>query len=73
METAATYAVAQYLRMDRASLLFAFDNPRQKEHLFLDDAQKQQRRAIGNQRMIELALEVVQEYARVTLDGAAER
>ena len=63
METAATFAVAQYFGMDRASILFAFDNPRQKEHVLLDDAQKDQRRTEGNNRMIELVLEVVKEYS----------
>ena len=62
METAATFAVARYFDMDRASILFAFDNPRQKEHILLDDAQKAHRRVAGNARMIELALEVVKEY-----------
>ena len=62
METAATFAVAQYFGMDRASILYAFDNPRQKEHILLDDAQKSQRRTIGNERMIELALDMVKAY-----------
>ncbi|MCP4543549.1 MAG: hypothetical protein GY832_41075 [Chloroflexi bacterium] len=62
METATTFAVAKYFDMDRASLLFAFDNPRQKEHILLDDTQKQQRRAAANEHMIELVLKIVQEY-----------
>ena len=62
METAATFAVAKYFNMDRVSILFAFDNPRQKEHILLNDTQKDQRRAVGNRRMIELALEVVKRY-----------
>jgi len=62
METATTFAVAKHFNMDRASLLFAFDNPRQREHILLDDAQKQQRRTIGNNRMIELVLEIVKQY-----------
>lgn len=62
METATTFAVAKYFNMDRASILFAFDNPRQKEHILLDDAQKRQRRTIGNERMTELVLDIVREY-----------
>ena len=62
METAATFAVAQYFGMDRASLLFAFDNPREKAHILLDDAQKDELRTSGNNRMIELVLDVVKEY-----------
>ncbi len=62
METAATFAVAQYFGMDRASILFAFDNPRAKEHILLDDAQKDELRTAGNNRMIELVLEIVKEY-----------
>jgi purine-nucleoside phosphorylase len=62
METATAYAVARYFDMDRASLLYAFDNPRQKEHILLEDAEKEARRKIGNRAMIELALEVVKAY-----------
>lgn len=63
METATTFAVARYFNMDRASILFAFDNPRQREHILLDDAQKHHRRTIGNDRMIELVLQIVKEYS----------
>ncbi len=62
METAATFAVAKYFNMDRVSILYVFDNPRQKEHILLDDTQKDERRTAGNNRMIELVLEVVKEY-----------
>ena len=62
METAATFAVAKYFGMDRASVLYAFDNPRQKEHIFLEDSEKDERRAAGNQAMIELALEAIKRY-----------
>ena len=62
METAATFAVAKYFGMDRASVLYAFDNPRQKEHILLDDAGKNNRRRIGNSRMIEVVLETIKLY-----------
>ena len=62
METATTFAVAQYFNMDRASVLYAFDNPRQKEHILLDDAGKNNRRRIGNSRMIEVVLETIKLY-----------
>ena len=62
METAATFAVARYFDMDRVSILFAYDNPRRKKHILLDDAQKTHRCAAGNAWMIELALEVVRGY-----------
>jgi len=41
---------------------FAFDNPREKAHILLDDAQKDELRTAGNNRMIELVLEVAKEY-----------
>ena len=63
METAATFAVARYFGMDRASILYAFDNPRRKEHILLDDVESEKRRAVGNRRVIELALKLVKEYA----------
>lgn len=59
METAATFAVAQYFGMDRASILFTFDNPRQQDHILLDDALKDQRRKIGNAHMIAQALALI--------------
>jgi uridine phosphorylase len=64
METAATFAVAHYFGMDRASILYAFDNPRQREHILLDDAQKSRRREIGNERMIKVALDALRAYCR---------
>jgi len=63
METAATFAVACYFGMDRASILYAFDNPRKKEHIFLEDAEKNDRHRIGNEKMIEVVLEKVKQYA----------
>lgn len=62
METAATFAVARYFGMDRTSILYAFDNPRQKEHILLDDAGKNERRRIGNRKMIDTVLETVKLY-----------
>jgi len=69
METSATFAVAEHFGMDRASILFAFDNPRRKEHMLLEyalylmkEANKDKRRILGNRRMIELAFGIVKEY-----------
>ncbi len=61
METAATFAVAEHFGMDRVSLLFAFDNPRHSGHL-LHEADKTERRALGNQRMTELAFEIIRNW-----------
>ena len=63
METAATFAVAQYFGMDRASILYTFDNPRQKEHILLNDAEKDKLRKEGNRKMIEMVLELIGTYA----------
>jgi uridine phosphorylase len=62
METATVFAVAEHFGMDRASILFGFDNPRQKSHILLTDAQKDARRERGNQAMIELAVALVRDY-----------
>lgn len=35
METATTFAIAQYLGMDLAFILCVFANPRQKKHIFM--------------------------------------
>lgn len=62
METATTFAVAEHFGMDRASILFGFDNPRNKSHILLTDAEKDARRALGNQAMIELALAAIRDF-----------
>jgi purine-nucleoside phosphorylase len=63
METAATYAVAEHFGMDRLSILYAFDNPRRREHLLLSDSAKDDRRAAANARMKELALNLAVEIS----------
>jgi ribosomal protein S18 acetylase RimI-like enzyme/purine-nucleoside phosphorylase len=55
METAATYAVAEHFGMERVAILYGFDNPRRREHLLVSDADKDVRRAAGNERMRQLA------------------
>ena len=62
LETAATFAVAKHFGMDRTSLLYVFDNPRRKEHIFLDDAERAERRRLGNARMMELVLDLIRAY-----------
>ncbi len=58
METATTYAVAEHFGMERLALLYVFDNPRHGDHLLLTDADRDVRRARGNARMWELALDL---------------
>jgi len=55
-------AVAEHFGMERASILFGFDNPRQKEHMLLSDAEKDARRGRANAAMIELALIAIRSY-----------
>lgn len=62
METSATFTVAEYFGMDRLSILFAYDCPRKQEHLFMSDADKDERRRQGNHRMMELAFRTVKKY-----------
>lgn len=62
METAATFAVARYFSMERSSILYAFDNPRQKEHILLNDAEKDERHKFGNGQMIDMVLEMIKHY-----------
>lgn len=65
METSATFAVAQHFGMDRVSILFAFDNPRCREHILIEDVDKDKLRILGNSRMMELAFEIVEKYSAV--------
>jgi uridine phosphorylase len=66
METAATFAVAEHFGMDRISILFAFDNPRESSHLLIDELDKSERRAEGNCRMNELAFALIRDYGRLS-------
>ena len=58
LETAATFAVAKYYGMRRASILTVFDNPRHGAHLALTEAEKQDARARGEIVALEIALEL---------------
>jgi purine-nucleoside phosphorylase len=62
METATALAVAEHFGMDSFAIHFAFDNPRRKEHMLLNEPEKDERRKSGNQRMIQIALAVIREY-----------
>lgn len=65
METAAAFAVAEYFGMQRLSLLFAFDNPSQGEHILLNEAQKQKQRLLGEKIMLEMVFSLVEYYERM--------
>jgi purine-nucleoside phosphorylase/ribosomal protein S18 acetylase RimI-like enzyme len=72
MEAAATYAVAEHFGTERVAVLYGFDNPRRREHLLLSDAQKDVRRAAGNERMQRLALDLAVEVAEKSGSQRAE-
>jgi purine-nucleoside phosphorylase len=59
METAATFAVAEYFGMKRLSLLFVFDSPCLGDHVALTDKAKQERRHAGEQAMTRIALSLI--------------
>jgi purine-nucleoside phosphorylase/ribosomal protein S18 acetylase RimI-like enzyme len=63
METAATYAVAEHFGMERVSILYGFDNPRRREHILLSDKEKDLRRAVANDTMQKLALDLAVEVS----------
>ena len=63
MESATTFAVAQYFGMKRFSLQFAFDNPRQGEHILLSDSEKQARWARGEKAMVDIVLSWIEKGA----------
>ena len=62
METATTFAVAEYFGMQRLSLLFVFDNPSKGEHILLSDAEKQQRREDGEQAVIDTVFAIIEKH-----------
>jgi len=59
METASTFAVAEHFGMRRFSLLFVFDNPCEGGHIALTEADKQARRAKGEEAMIDTVFSVI--------------
>lgn len=63
METAATFAVAEYFGMQRGALLYVFDCPRGGKHILTCDEEKDRRRRLGNQRMIQVALAAIRSHA----------
>jgi uridine phosphorylase len=62
METATTFAVAEYFGMDRAALLYVFDNPRRREHILLTDVEKDAKRERANKTARELAFALALEF-----------
>lgn len=63
METASTFAVAEYFGMRRVSVLYAFDNPRQGSHLGLTEADKDAARSNGEQAMFDLLFDLIDAQA----------
>ena len=60
METATTFAVAEHFGMERASLLYVFDNPLAEEHLLAADAGLQERRRAAEAAMVDVTLALIQ-------------
>lgn len=63
METASTFAVAEYFGMQCVSLLYVFDNPRQGAHLGLIEADKDAARTEAEQAMFHLVFDLITRYA----------
>jgi purine-nucleoside phosphorylase len=59
METATTFAVAEHFGMQRASLLYVFDNPAQGEHILLADEERWERRRLGEKAMLEIVFSFI--------------
>lgn len=62
METATTFAVAEHFGMDRLAILYAFDNPRRRRHILLSHEEEVVRRRRGDERMTQVALDVIRDY-----------
>lgn len=63
METATTFAVAEYFGMARVGLLVVFDNPRRGEHLLLSVAEQATRRQQAQTVMWAVVLGLAREWA----------
>lgn len=60
METASTFAVADYFGMRRLSVLSVFDNPREGAHLALNERQKHDARRQGEDAMQRLLFRTIE-------------
>lgn len=61
METATTYAVAEWTGMEAISVLSVYDNPRQGAHLGIEESDKDHLRAEGERRALDLVLHLMTE------------
>ncbi len=59
METAASFAVAEHFGMDRGSILAVFDTPDGDDHILATDSEKEARRVLAQEAMIEIALDAL--------------
>jgi uridine phosphorylase len=73
METATTFAVAEYFGMARAAILYVFDNPRRREHLLLSDPEKHVRREEANRAARELAFALALELDAGYREGPSKQ
>ena len=60
METATTFAVAEYYGVERVSILSVFDNPRHGAHLGMEEFEKDSARALGEAAALSLVLHLVE-------------
>lgn len=58
METSAVFSTANYFRMESTSVLFVFDNPSNKDHLFVEDKNKTALYNNGQKEILEIAREI---------------
>jgi purine-nucleoside phosphorylase len=63
METATTFGVAEWTGMERISVLSVFDNPLSGSHVALEEREKQENRALGEERMLDVVLGLVSDRA----------
>ena len=62
METATTFAVAEHFGMTAAAVHFVFDNPLQLGDIVTNDLAKDDRRAAGNELIIQASLRIVAQF-----------
>lgn len=63
-ETAAVFAVADHFGMDRAAVLLVNDNPYRRGRALTEVPEKDERTALGNWLMIDLAFAMIKGHAR---------
>ena len=62
METSAVFITAEYFNMESTSVLFVYDNPLNKDHLFIENQTKTELYRTGQDKVLEITWAIVKNH-----------